>query len=229
MPLVKQALCGAFCSLSLFAQAQLSSTFTLTTNYLFNGITLTQDKPAFQSSLDWSSESGWYAWLWGSNVNFDTRGDIELDGAIGRYIELGSNWAMDLGVAQYTYHGSGVGSDFNYPEAYAKLSYANTMLSYWYTNDYFGAGGGHYIVQLSQTFELTEHLSLALAADRSTSTDTDKFMRDNDGTYHHWRAALLGQWQGFQWVLAFDNTDLELPDLGEPTWSFSLSRTISWL
>ncbi len=42
------------------AQANLSSTVTLTSNYLFNGITLTEDDPALQPSLDWVSDSGWY-------------------------------------------------------------------------------------------------------------------------------------------------------------------------
>ncbi|WP_337841324.1 TorF family putative porin [Rheinheimera sp.] len=214
------------CSVS--AAAELTSTFTLATNYLFNGVTLTQDDPAVQPSLDWNSGQGWYGGLWASNVSFDPRADIEFDGTLGYYLDLGANWALDLGIAQYSYHGSSTASAFNYPEAYIKLSYANTKLSYWYANDYFGAGGGHYILMLTQVFQLTDGITLTVSADRSTSTDTTKFLRDNDGTYHHWRSALSGQWQGLSWVLAYDNTDLELPDLGEPTWSFGLAKTISW-
>jgi len=210
------------------AQAELSSTFTLTSNYLFNGISLTQDDPAFQPSLDWNSGQGWYGGLWASNISFDQRADLEFDATVGYYLDLGNQWALDMGVAQYTYHGSGAASAFNFPEAYIKLSYAGTKLSYWYASDYFGAGGGHYIVMLTQTVQLTDQLSASFSADRSTSTDTSKFLRDNDGSYNHWRAALAGQWQGMNWTVAYDDSDLELADSGGACWSVTLSKTISW-
>lgn len=211
------------------ALANLSSTVTLTSNYLFNGITLTEDDPALQPSLDWVSDSGWYLGTWASNVSFAENTDREVDFYTGYYTELGANWALDFGVAHYSYYGSSDSSAFDFPEAYVKLSYGNTKLSYWYAKDYFGAGGGHYIVMLSQTVPLTEALTLTLSADRSTSTDTTKFLRDNDGTYHHWRAALSGDWLGARWTAAFDDTDLELDDLGEPTLSLAVVKTFNWL
>lgn len=210
------------------AQANLSSTVTLTSNYLFNGITLTEDDPALQPSLDWVSDSGWYLGTWGSNVSFAENTDREVDFYTGYYTDLDNNWAMALGIAHYTYYGSSDSSAFDYPEAYIKVSYRDTKLSYWYAKDYFGAGGGHYIVMLTQNVQLTQGLTLQLSADRSTSTDTSKFLRDNDGTYHHWRLALLGEWFGAKWTAAFDDTDLELDDLGEPTFSLSVAKTFNW-
>lgn len=209
--------------------ADLSSTITLSSNYLFNGITLTQDDPALQPSLDWVSDSGWYAGTWGSNVSFVENTDREIDFYTGYYTDLGNNWALDLGIAHYTYYGSSDSSAFDYPEAYIKVSYGDTKLSYWYAKDYFGAGGGHYIVMLTQVVQLTEGLTLTLSGDRSTSTDTSKFMRDNDGTYHHWRVALSSEWLEAKWTAAFDDTDLELDDLGEPTFSLSVAKTFNWL
>jgi uncharacterized protein (TIGR02001 family) len=211
------------------AQANLSSTVTLNSNYLFNGITLTEDKPAIQPGVDWLSDSGWYVGTWGSNVSFVENTDLEVDFYTGYTTELAQNWALDLGLAHYTYYGSSDSSAYDYPEAYIKLSYLNTRLSYWYAKDYFGAGGGHYIVMLTQNFQLTDQLNLSLSVDRSTSTDTSKFLRDNDGTYHHWRLALSGEWLGAQWTAAFDDTDLELEDLGEATFSFSVAKTFQWL
>ena len=82
---------------------------------------------------------------------------------------------------------------------------------------------------LTQTVQMTEGLSLILSGDRSTSTDTSKFLRDNDGTYHHWRVALVSDWLGAKWTAAFDDTDLELDDLGEPTFSLSVAKTFNWL
>jgi len=211
------------------ALADLSSTITLSSNYLFNGITLTEDDPALQPSLDWVSDSGWYIGTWGSNVSFVENTDREIDFYSGYYTDLGNNWALDLGIAHYSYYGSSDSSAFDYPEAYIKVSYGDTKLSYWYAKDYFGAGGGHYIVMLTQTVQIAEGLSLILSGDRSTSTDTSKFLRDNDGTYHHWRVALVSDWLGAKWTAAFDDTDLELDDLGEPTFSLSVAKTFNWL
>ena len=81
------------------ALANLSSTVTLSSNYLFNGITLTEDDPALQPSLDWVSDSGWYVGTWGSNVSFVENTDREIDFYTGYYTDLGNNWALDLGIA----------------------------------------------------------------------------------------------------------------------------------
>jgi len=97
-----------------------------------------------------------------------------------------------------------------------------------YASDYFGAGGGHYIVALFQTIPLHENGNLLLTVDRSTSTQTDKFMRDNDGTYHHWRIAYLASWQGLNWTLAFDDTDYSLPFYGDAKISIAVAKTFSW-
>jgi uncharacterized protein (TIGR02001 family) len=219
---------AAFCSFSCLAD--LSSTVTVTSNYLFNGITLTDHDPALQPSLDWSSGEGWYAGLWASNVKFSPGTELEFDGTVGYWQQLTPDWLLDVGVAQYTYHGrSSANSEvFNFPEAYLKLSYQNTKLGYWYASDYFGAGGGHYIVALFQTFELHENGTLLITADRSTSTQTDKFLRDTDGTYHHWRIAYSSSFSDLNWTLAFDDTDLALPVVGDAKVSLSVAKTFQW-
>ncbi|MEZ5498584.1 MAG: TorF family putative porin [Steroidobacteraceae bacterium] len=61
------------------ARAEVSSTFTLASDYDFRGITQSALDPALQASLDWSQESGFYASLWGSNVDFGTGTDIQVE------------------------------------------------------------------------------------------------------------------------------------------------------
>ena len=79
-----------FCALSsLFSincLADVSSTVTYTSNYLFNGITLTDHDPALQPSLDWSSGDGWYAGLWASNIKFSPGTDLEFDATVGYFL-----------------------------------------------------------------------------------------------------------------------------------------------
>ncbi|TXH96644.1 MAG: choline transporter [Rheinheimera sp.] len=228
----KQCVAFVLAALSLMpavSQAELSSTVTLTSNYLFNGITLTDHDPALQPSLDWNNGSGFYAGLWASNVKFAPGTSLEFDATVGHWWQLNADWLLDAGIAQYTYHGSDgpQSRGFNFPEAYLKVSYRKTRLSYWYASDYFGAGGGHYIVALNHAIPLGPG-ELLLQVDRSTSTQTDKFMRDNDGTYHHWRLGYQQAAFGLNWILAFDDTDLELPVLGDARLSLSVSKTFPW-
>lgn len=212
---------------SSLAVANINSSVSIGSNYLFNGITLTEDKMAFQPSLDWSSEDGFYIGTWASNVSFTPNTDFEVDGYIGFYTDVSTEWALDLGVAQYTYYGSNESHEFNYPEAYIKVSYADTKISYWYAENYFGAGGGHYTIMLTHDFQLTDSIILSISADRSTSTDTTKFLRDNDGTYNHWKVALLSNWNGFKWTVAIDDTDLESENLGKQTFSILATKTFN--
>jgi len=228
----KQCIAFVLAALSLMpavSQAELSSTVTLTSNYLFNGITLTGHDPALQPSLDWNNGCGFYAGLWASNVKFAPGTSLEFDATVGHWWQLNADWLLDAGIAQYTYHGSDgpQSRGFNFPEAYLKVSYRKTRLSYWYASDYFGAGGGHYIVALNHAIPLGPG-ELLLQVDRSTSTQTDKFMRDNDGTYHHWRLAWQTSFWGLNWLVAYDDTDLELPVLGDARLSLTLSKTMSW-
>ena len=49
----------------------LSANIGVVSNYLWRGITQTDDKPAIQGGLDYSHSSGFYAGTWLSNVDFN--------------------------------------------------------------------------------------------------------------------------------------------------------------
>jgi uncharacterized protein (TIGR02001 family) len=103
------------------ANAQVSSTVTLTSDYDFRGFSQSATDPAIQPSLDYAHASGWYVGGWASNVDF---GDADVDYEIDLYTgftggaEDGMGW--DVGVIYYTYPDE---SDFNYLEAYGGVTY----------------------------------------------------------------------------------------------------------
>ncbi len=142
-------------SCSFAAQAEWSSTVTLASDYLFNGVSQTDEKPALQASLDWAGDSGWYAGAWASNVDFGDDTNLEVDLYAGFYQDINDNVGLDLGVAQYTYHGASYSDEGNYAEAYMLWAIGNTELNFWYAWDYFGTGAGHYIVMLNHTIPIT--------------------------------------------------------------------------
>ncbi|MDW7547625.1 TorF family putative porin [Pseudoalteromonas peptidolytica] len=206
--------------------AATSSTVTLVSDYLFNGVSQTGEDPALQASFDWAGDSGLYAGVWASNVDFGDDTDIEFDGYVGYYIALTSSINIDIGIAQYTYHGGDISDDYNYAEAYAKFNYGNTNLNFWHAWDYFGTGAGHSIVMLTHDFPLTERLSFGVGVDYSMSHDEDKWQWESGDDYLHWRATFNYAIEGWNLSLGYEDTDLDTQ--GDSTILATVSRTFNF-
>ena len=72
--------------MSAFAQeaeeeeSPFSATFAVTTDYVFRGVSQTDNEPAFQAGASYSAPFGLYAGVWASNVDFGAGGpDVELE------------------------------------------------------------------------------------------------------------------------------------------------------
>ena len=93
------------------AQAGVSGSAALTSDYVFRGVSQTNEEPALQGGIEYAHEGGFYVGAWGSNVSWlsDIPGDIssslELDGYLGYRGKAGENVAWDVGVLQYWYPG----------------------------------------------------------------------------------------------------------------------------
>ncbi len=101
----------------------------LTNNYIFRGITQSDDDPAIQGNLNYALETGFagtsvYGGVWGSNVDFND-GDgahVELDWSFGLSGEiLDSGVKYTLGGIYYSYPSR---SEYNYWEVAPTLTYA---------------------------------------------------------------------------------------------------------
>lgn len=102
---------SAVASTALFgaaANAEWTANVGAVTNYVWRGVTQTNDKPAVQGGIDYEHKSGFYAGTWLSNVDFaDTssslpsRGEVELDLYAG--YASGETFTWDVGTIAYTY------------------------------------------------------------------------------------------------------------------------------
>jgi uncharacterized protein (TIGR02001 family) len=122
--IIKACVMGAVLAATLAfpAQAQdkkltLSGTAVLTTDYIFRGISNTDENPAVQASFD-AAYGIFYAGIWGSNTDF---GDgIELDYYAGIRPKWG-NITFDIGGLYYNFPG---GTFADYVEVKAGATYA---------------------------------------------------------------------------------------------------------
>lgn len=125
------------------AQAEVSSTVTVTSDYDYRGFSQTGEKPALQVSIDYAHDSGFYAGVWGSNVDdFDDGGSntasTEVDLYAGFAGEAGS-FGYDAGIVYYTYEGA---SDLNFAEIYGKFSFNIVNFGLYFSNDFGGKASG---------------------------------------------------------------------------------------
>ena len=91
----------------------LTGNFGIYSQYIFRGLTQTDEKPAFQGGFDFTHESGFYLGTWGSNISWLSDSgacnhgcSLEWDFYGGWKHTWNEDWGLDLGVLQYYYPGS---------------------------------------------------------------------------------------------------------------------------
>ena len=123
----------------------------LTTNYIYHGVSSSDNNPAIQAELDYShSPSGFYAYIWGSNIDFnDGESDIEIDYGAGFSGSFDNDLEWDAGIVYYSYPDSNIKPEYDYFDIYAGVSYTfeNIPLTptlgtnFMFSPEYFGKDG----------------------------------------------------------------------------------------
>jgi len=94
-------------------------------DYIFRGVSQSGN-PAASGWVDLSTDNGFYAGVWGSEVDFSSTGDLdtgrEVDYYGGYALQVSDNISLDTGYLRYTYDGSVV-EDIE--EVYTILTYSN--------------------------------------------------------------------------------------------------------
>lgn len=139
---------------------------SLTSNYVFRGVTQTNDKAAVQARYQWSQgeEAGFYAGFFASNVSQGA----EVDVFGGFKLPLGS-LILDFGAIEYMYTDSNF-KDF-WHEFYGKVQYDLTYLKYAFGENeetYLDIGTGFIVFN---DMELLLHYGEAFAAGTPAGND----------------------------------------------------------
>jgi len=139
-----------------------SASVALGTDYVWRGYSQTQEELAISGSFDYGHASGFYAGLWGSNVDFALNGDqahMELDVYAGFGGEFGeSGVAYDLGVLRYIYPGTD-GGDWN--EFYGSLSYSYFSVGVAHSGDVYGSDKNGTYYSAGFDYDITESIALS--------------------------------------------------------------------
>jgi len=116
---------GLTIMLSMPSFAAVSANVAFSSDYVWRGMTQS-DGPAIQGGFDFEDESGFYAGIWGSNVNFNDGAGSELDYYAGYGLSIGEV-GVDIGYIAFDYPENQTGLDFE--EIYLGLTFGDFGLS----------------------------------------------------------------------------------------------------
>lgn len=160
---------GMMTSIQASAVEGLSANVSATSNYLWRGVTQTDDAAAVSGGIDYANESGFYAGTWASNVDFGDDASFELDFYLGFSGDLGdSGLGYDVGYIYYAYPDSAEtvsDNEYDFGEIYGSLSYENFSIAANYgVNNDDGAEWADSALYISAdaAFEIAEDLELGL-------------------------------------------------------------------
>lgn len=154
--MMKNAILTTLAAAGLLATGTVSADITgnigLTSDYVFRGISQTDEGPAVQGGLDYAHESGAYAGVWASNVDFvdGDEASIEMDLYAGMTGKVGDlDWKF--GGVFYAYPGvsDNSGLKYDYWEFGPTLTYplgpvTSSLLVMWSPNFYNETGKALY-------------------------------------------------------------------------------------
>jgi len=104
-----------------FASAayQVSANVGITSNYVWRGVTQSDDKFSISAGADYNADSGFYAGVWAATVDFNDDTNFEYDFYTGFQKDF-SNVNLDVGYIYYGYQGE---DDLAFSEVYVKASF----------------------------------------------------------------------------------------------------------
>ena len=159
----------------------------VTNNYVFRGLTQTDKDFAVQGGVDFSTDSGFYAGAWASNVDFGDGTDAEVD-LYGGYKTEAGGFAFDFGVVAYTYVGAPAGVSYDNVELKAAASRAFGPATIggavYYSPDSWGVDNESVYWELNGAYTVSDKISLSGAVGRQTFDPGSDYTTWNvGGTY----------------------------------------------
>jgi len=207
--------CAALFCVASPAMAE-DSAFTgnvaFTTDYVFRGISQSNEEPTIQGGMDWSdSSTGLYAGVWGSGVDFtDATTEIDAYGGI-KGTQDDIDWS--LGAIYYYYPGAAGDLNYDFWELAATVGYDfktfQAVASLNYSPDYFGSSGDAWYPALNVTVPLPYEGLTANAGVAYQWVDDNAAYAVED--YATWSAGLGYDISGFNLGLKYIDTNLSEP------------------
>lgn len=224
-------LAGAATAGVAHAEGTVTANVALTTDYIFRGVSLSDNGPAIQGGFDYAADS-FYAGVWASNV---TEG-VKLDLYAGFTPSTGPV-AWDLGVIGYFYPGADDdGAEFDYAELMAQASLPvgeqfSIGAGVWYSPENFGDTGEAIYLELNGEWAVSDALVFNAAFGNQSIEEPAGPGTEDD--YNTWNIGATYAFHGFGLDFRYHDTDIkagsdiEAYTYGESSYDSAFVFTIS--
>ncbi len=194
-----------------------SANVALSSEYVWRGLSQTNNDPALSGGFDIGHESGFYAGTWASNID-NAEGSIEVDYYAGFGGEFGdSGVSYDVGGLYYDFPGI---TEFDYFEVYAFVGYSFLSAGVSYSLDLFDAdwegAEDNVYYQLDAGYDIG---SISLAA----GIGHFDFDVDAVDDYTNWYVGASTEFAGLGFDISYHDTDV---DDAEDTIVFTISKSL---
>ncbi len=215
--LISVVLVSAGLGFSAQAEGAWSGNLGVTSDYIFRGVSQTQNKPALQGGVDYS-KGAFYAGGWTSMVDFGTDAVAEVDFYAGFAGQLDSGLTYDVNYGYYLYPGD---EAFNVGEFKLSVGYAFASGA--------SVGGTVFYDPENRNTTLEASAGAALIPDKlSASLAFGEARYDAGGDYRYASASLTYAFPVASVSLSVSSTDGGediFGEIAEPAVSLSLLKT----
>jgi uncharacterized protein (TIGR02001 family) len=192
-----------------------TGSLVVTSDYVFRGITQSDETPAAQATVTLGDTTGLYVGAWASNVDFndshEAKWELDLSG--------GYKWtwgpvSLDSGIIYYAYPGANDTLDYDYWEGKLAASVptgsATLTGSAFVSPDYFGGSNTAVYVNGAASVPVLDSGLTVNAAIGHQSIDDEASFGTSD--YTDWTGGLSYTWQKFTFGITYYDTDLSNAD-----------------
>ncbi len=226
----------------LLAKNNFSGTATITSDYVFRGLSQTKEDPAVQASFDYKHPSGVFLGAWASNVDETiSEGNVEIDLYGGYRGQLFENLSYELSIIYYWYPGGGMILT-GIMWSFTGVSIMLLRICPWNPTSAWGSitrpismarmGMAIFTAELSASLcrtVLVSGLSLVIRMSRATRpTGNGRGLNGRDGyDYLFWKIGLSKEVLGFNLDVSYYDTNEEeyFGQIGDSRFVFSISRS----
>jgi uncharacterized protein (TIGR02001 family) len=213
MKKILSILAALFCAVSpaMAEDSPFTGNVALTTDYVFRGISQSNEEPTVQGGMDWAdAATGLYAGAWASGVDFeDATTEMDFYGGLSGTVD---DISWDLGGIYYFYPGADDTLDYDFWELAASVGYdfdvLQATLSVNYSPDYFGSSGNAWYPSANVSVPLPYGLTADAGIGYQWIEDNESFGTDD---YATWSLGLGYDLSGFNLGLKYIDTDLKEP------------------
>lgn len=189
------------------AEGTVSANVSLTSDYVFRGVSLSDNDPAIQGGFDYESEA-WYAGVWGSSLSEG----MEIDLYAGITPTTGPiDW--DLGIIGYFYPGADDdGAEFDYAELKVGASHdygdhLSVGVAAYYAPENYGDTGDALYLELNGSYTVSDALEFTAAYGNQNVEEPAGPNTEDD--YNTWNIGATHAMHGFEIDLRYHDTDID--------------------